>query len=404
MTDLPAPPVPADVDLRGYPFTPIFRSRLFGSSFHARATDSEWRAGVTLWLKSWDQMPAGSLPDDDVDLCRLAELGRDAKTWKKLRDGAMRGWFKCADGRLYHTVVAQGVNEAWKSKCDQRSRTEIARAAKQRKRSSVTDSVTDTVTDFATDVETERVRTSITETVTTSVTEPVTGSNRERTEQREKEIRNNTAAIAGASGGKRSAMDVLQQALDEAVGEAFCPVSFGRMDLSRPFLWITNGCDLQLDILPTIRRLSAGKTGSIKTWKFFEGAVADAKTARLAPMAEGRAHEQGNPDHGKGAGSEGGGAVDAAGAGGQRRGPVSLVGVAARLDAEYRDDRPVPSGRPVLSDASGRQLQVLHAGAGGRGAGGYGAVDAAGAAPGAEQRDPALAAEDDLGSEGRIRH
>ena len=30
--------------------------------------------GGTLWLKSWDQVPAGSLPDDDVDLCRLAEL------------------------------------------------------------------------------------------------------------------------------------------------------------------------------------------------------------------------------------------------------------------------------------------------------------------------------------------
>ena len=32
---------------------------------------------MTLWLKAQDQVPAGSLPGDDVELCRLAELGRD---------------------------------------------------------------------------------------------------------------------------------------------------------------------------------------------------------------------------------------------------------------------------------------------------------------------------------------
>lgn len=111
--DLPAPPVPPEVDLRDFAFTPVFRARLFGSSFHARSSDAEWRAGVTLWLKSWDQVPAGSLPDDDIDLCRLAELGRDMKTWAEVKAGAMRGWQKCSDGRLYHSVVAEGVMEAW---------------------------------------------------------------------------------------------------------------------------------------------------------------------------------------------------------------------------------------------------------------------------------------------------
>jgi hypothetical protein len=81
--DLPSPPIPTGADLRDFPFTPMFRSRLFGSSFHARVSDAGWRAGVTLWLKSWDQSPAGSLPDDDIDLCRLAELGRDLKSWRK---------------------------------------------------------------------------------------------------------------------------------------------------------------------------------------------------------------------------------------------------------------------------------------------------------------------------------
>lgn len=113
MTELPAPLVPHEVDLRDFPFTPIFRARLFGSSFHARANDAAWRAGVTLWLKSWDQVPAGTLPDDDIDLCRLAELGRDLKAWKRVKEAALHGWSKRSDGRLHHRVVAEGVLEAW---------------------------------------------------------------------------------------------------------------------------------------------------------------------------------------------------------------------------------------------------------------------------------------------------
>lgn len=114
MTDKrPDPLVPAEVDLQDFPYTPIFRARLFGSSFHSRASDAEWRAGVTLWLKSWDQVPAGTLPDDDIDLCRLAELGRDIKEWQRIKGMALRGWTLCSDGRLHHRVVADGVLEAW---------------------------------------------------------------------------------------------------------------------------------------------------------------------------------------------------------------------------------------------------------------------------------------------------
>lgn len=128
------PLVPGQVDLRDFPFTPIFRARLFGSAFHARANDGEWRAGVTLWLKSWDQVPAGTLPDDDIDLCRLAELGRDMKTWRKLKPGALRGWARCSDGRLHHKVVAEGVMEAWERKITQRFKTECARIKKANQR------------------------------------------------------------------------------------------------------------------------------------------------------------------------------------------------------------------------------------------------------------------------------
>lgn len=127
MTALPEPLTPAGCDLRDFPFLPIDIARLFGSEFHALANDSEWRAGITLWLKSFHQVPAASLPDDDVALARLAELGRDMKTWKRLRDRALHGWVKCSDGRLYHPVVAEKVQEAWKGKQAQRARTCKAR-------------------------------------------------------------------------------------------------------------------------------------------------------------------------------------------------------------------------------------------------------------------------------------
>ncbi len=129
----PAPMTPAGTNLQDFPHTPILRSRLFGSSFHARTTDSEWRAGVTLWLKAWEQVPAGSLPDDDIELCRLAELARDLKTWKKLKAGAMRGWVLCSDGRLYHPVVAEVVRNALDAKTAQRDKTLKARIASLKK-------------------------------------------------------------------------------------------------------------------------------------------------------------------------------------------------------------------------------------------------------------------------------
>jgi hypothetical protein len=135
-----APPVASEVDLSGFDYFPMYVARLFGSGFHSKASDSEWRAGVTLWLKSWDQHPPGSLPNDDIELCRLAELGRDQKTWRKLKGMALHGWEAADDGRLYHSVVAQVVNDAWERKLARRSRTSAAREARllQRAKNPVT--------------------------------------------------------------------------------------------------------------------------------------------------------------------------------------------------------------------------------------------------------------------------
>lgn len=107
MSELPEPLTPPDCDLRGQSWMPLFGDRLFNSDFEARASDAEFRAAMTLWWKSWVQVPAASLPDDDIILCKLAGLGRDMKAWKALREGnVLHGFIKCSDGRLYHALLA----------------------------------------------------------------------------------------------------------------------------------------------------------------------------------------------------------------------------------------------------------------------------------------------------------
>jgi hypothetical protein len=76
------------------------------------------------------------------------------------------------------------------------------------------------------------------------------------------------------------------------------------LNLSRPILhvveiprnWIAAGCDLEKDILPIIGAMTAGKPpNSIGTWKYFEGAIMDAKAARCAPMSAPRPRQEGKP-------------------------------------------------------------------------------------------------------------
>lgn len=133
-TDLPAPLVPADVDLRGLPFMPLDVNRLRDSDLAIEASGDEFRAAVLLWCASWNQVPAGSLPDAEQALAAYAGFGRDLKGWKKVRDGALRGFVKCSDGRLYHPVVAEKAVDAWAQRVEHREKTanETERKRKER--------------------------------------------------------------------------------------------------------------------------------------------------------------------------------------------------------------------------------------------------------------------------------
>ncbi|QNT78261.1 hypothetical protein [Entomobacter blattae] len=130
---LPAPLTPSECDLRDFPFLPIEITRLFGSDFHTLSSDAEWRAGVTLWLKSFHQVPSASLPCNDRSLAHLAEFGRDIESWLQVRNGALHGWILCADGRLYHPVVAVRAREAWRRKLIQREKGRKGNAVRWKK-------------------------------------------------------------------------------------------------------------------------------------------------------------------------------------------------------------------------------------------------------------------------------
>lgn len=128
-----APMTPSDCDLRGMEWMPLYGARLFGSDFDAHATDTEWRAAMQLWWSAWNQVPAASLPDDDVAQCRLAGLGRDLKAWRRVKDRALHGFVICSDGRLYHKALAEFALESWARRLKDRERKAKWREQRERK-------------------------------------------------------------------------------------------------------------------------------------------------------------------------------------------------------------------------------------------------------------------------------
>ncbi|WP_143757454.1 DUF1376 domain-containing protein [Burkholderia singularis] len=112
MNDLPNPLTPADCDLRGYTWMPLDVVRIIDSDTFGLSTGDEFKTAFRLWAKSWLQVPAASLPDDDRLLAHLAGLSENMPKWKKVRAIALRGFVKCSDGRLYHPVIAEKAIEA----------------------------------------------------------------------------------------------------------------------------------------------------------------------------------------------------------------------------------------------------------------------------------------------------
>lgn len=104
-----APLTPAECDLKDFQYMPLDVHRLLTSETWVLGTGDERAAAMSLWLESWRQVPAASLPNNERMLAHLS----GSKNWKKVKEHALRGWIPCADGRLYHPTVAEKALEAW---------------------------------------------------------------------------------------------------------------------------------------------------------------------------------------------------------------------------------------------------------------------------------------------------
>ena len=89
---------------------------------------------MLLWCAAWHQLPAASLPDNEMALARLAGFGRHMDDWLEVKDEALRGFTLCSDGRLYHATLAEIAMSAWNDKKRKHARTAAATAARQANR------------------------------------------------------------------------------------------------------------------------------------------------------------------------------------------------------------------------------------------------------------------------------
>lgn len=134
---LPKPLTPPDCNLQDFAFMPLDVQRLRDSDLASDETPEACWAAVLLWCASWHQVPAASIPDNDQWMAKQAgylSRGRIDPNWAKVRDGALRGFVMCSDGRYYHPVVADKAIDAWRSKLEQRWKTECARIKKHNQR------------------------------------------------------------------------------------------------------------------------------------------------------------------------------------------------------------------------------------------------------------------------------
>ena len=134
MSSRPDPLVSADCDLRDFAFMPLDVARLRDSDLASSESPEACWAAVLLWAASWHQVPAGSIPNDDRWMSQQTGYGRIVKEWLKVRDGALRGWVECSDGRLYHPVVVEKALDAWDAMRRQRWKSECARIKKHNDR------------------------------------------------------------------------------------------------------------------------------------------------------------------------------------------------------------------------------------------------------------------------------
>lgn len=103
------PPYPPDTRAKGWRFE-LDLERIEKSQTWLRAKRNDVRAAALfLWSMAWQQQPCGTLPGDDEVIDLL--LGFPDGFFAEHRAILLRGWYKAADGLLYHPVITDRVLE-----------------------------------------------------------------------------------------------------------------------------------------------------------------------------------------------------------------------------------------------------------------------------------------------------
>jgi hypothetical protein len=282
-----APLVPIEVDLRDFHFMPLDVSRLVNSDLAAIASGEEFKAAVILWCKSWHQIPASSLPNDDRMLAHLAGYGRDTKAWSKVREIALKGFVLCSDGRLYHPVVAEKAMEAWAERLSyQRRKEEFSERQKARvsKRWEKKRAANDTETYASVHADDDTAR--ITGDDTARITEKIpmkgtgTGTGTGIKDDGKTRARDSTESFEDTEKALYAVPELNTQPV--RVNAVIAPI----------WKLVQQGYDLQTQVIPSVRRQARTATRPIKSWAYFvDGIVQDAApTVTPKPFAGDRPH------------------------------------------------------------------------------------------------------------------
>jgi hypothetical protein len=129
VTQLPSPLVPPEVSMGGNDWFPLYHRRLRKSRWWRIASDVARSRNVDLWCHAFEETPAGSLPDDDLELAEAAGFGRDITSFQALKAEIMAPWLLCADGRWYHPALCEVVLEAWERTSERRRKDRARQAA-----------------------------------------------------------------------------------------------------------------------------------------------------------------------------------------------------------------------------------------------------------------------------------
>ena len=107
------PPYPSDTKAKGWRFE-LDIEQVMQSDTWAVASPELRPWLLMIWTISWQQVPCGSLPDDDEIIA--ARIGMKLAQFAKNKSILLRGWKLADDGRLYHPTITQRVLEKLKNK------------------------------------------------------------------------------------------------------------------------------------------------------------------------------------------------------------------------------------------------------------------------------------------------